>query len=170
MIWYTLIWFSFIPTWYLMNWVSFNLRPFKWGVKSFFSREYCDTQKQSSGEFVKFIANCAGVPFETKLQATGRLKRGSNTVFLRTLPKDCSENFFTFFWQFFTCISEIIETFWERFIFQIIELFLLFMPVFYTMEPRHVDESSNRTKQRLHWQIIHASVNITQIRNFLCSF
>ena len=64
--------------------------------------------------------------------------------FLRTIPEDCSENwllfffFFTFFWQFFTRIPEIVGTFWERFIFQIIGLFLLFMSSFYTMEPRHI--------------------------------
>ena len=31
------------------------------------------------------------------------------------------------------------------------------MSGFYTMKPRHVDESSNRTKQQLNWQNIHAS-------------
>ena len=72
-----------------------------------------------------------------------------------------------FFWQFFTSSLEIIESFQERFIFEIIGLFLLFMFDFYTMKPRHVDEPSNRTKQRLS---IHASVNVTKIRNFLRSF
>ena len=50
----------------------------------------------------------------------------------------------------FTLITEIIEMFRERFIYQIIELFLQFMSGFYTMKPRHVDESSNRAKQRLY--------------------
>ena len=78
--------------------------------------------------------------------------------------------FFKFFWQFFTSILKIFETFRERFIFQITGLFFLFMFGFYTMKPRHVDESSNRTKQRLYWKSIHASVSITKIGNFLLSF
>ena len=92
---------------------------------------------------------------------------------LKTLPEDYSENevfFSSFFWQFFTSILKIFETFRERFIFQITGLFFLFMFGFYTMKPRHVDESSNRTKQRLYWKSIHASVNITKIGNFLLSF
>ena len=40
------------------------------------------------------------------------------------------------------------------------------MSGFYTIDPRQVDESSRWTKQRLYWQSIHASVNITKIRNF----
>ena len=72
--------------------------------------------------------------------------------------------------QLFTRNREIIGAFRERFIFTIIGFFLLFMRGFYTMEPRHVDESSNRTKQRLYWQSIHSSVNIMKIRNFLRSF
>ena len=75
-----------------------------------------------------------------------------------------------FFLQFFTRISEIIGTFLERFIFEIIGLVLLFMSGYYTMEQRHIDRSSNSTKQRLHLQNIHASVNITKVRNFLHSF
>ena len=54
-----------------------------------------------------------------------------------------------FFWQFFARIPEIIGIFRERFIFQMIGLFLLFMSGFYTMKPRLVDKSSNRTKQCL---------------------
>ena len=38
------------------------------------------------------------------------------------------------------------------------------------MKARHIDESSNRTKQQLYGQSIHARVNITKIRNFLRSF
>ena len=38
------------------------------------------------------------------------------------------------------------------------------------MKTRHVDESSHGTKQQLYWQSIHATVNITKLRNFLCSF
>ena len=53
--------------------------------------------------------------------------------------------FFKFFWQFFTRIPEIIGTFRERFIFQIIGVFLLFMYGFYTMEPRHIDQQQNET-------------------------
>ena len=73
--------------------------------------------------------------------------------------------FFTFFWQFFTRIPEIIGTFGESFIFQIIGLFLVFMSGFYTMKPKHVDQPNNWKKQRIYWQSIHASVNTTKIRN-----
>ena len=76
--------------------------------------------------------------------------------------------FSSFIWQFFIRIPEIIGTFRERFIFQIIGLFLPLMSGFYTMKPRHADESS-RTKQRLYSQR-NANVNITKIRNFLRSF
>ena len=95
------------------------------------------------------------------------LKRDSNTVFFKAISRRLlwKKNFFTFFWQFFTHIP---GTFRERFIFQIIGLFWVFMPGFHTMEPRHFDESSSITKQRL-WSI-HASVNITKIRNVLRSF
>ena len=83
------------------------------------------------------------------------LKRDSNTVFFKTISR---------------------RLLWKKKIFHIFltvlythsRNFLLFMPGFHTMEPRHFDESSSITKQRL-WSI-HASVNITKIRNVLCSF
>ena len=55
---------------------------------------YCDTQKQSSGEFAKFIGKqlCLS-PFLSKV-AGGRLIKKETTTqcFLRTLAEDCSEN------------------------------------------------------------------------------
>ena len=113
---------------------------------------HCDTQKQSSGEFVKCIGKqLFRSPFLNTVASAGRLKKRLQKCFLRTLPEDYSKFFFFFLhllWQFFTCIPEIIVIFRERFIFQMIGLFLLLMFGIYTMEPRQVDEPSNRTKQR----------------------
>ena len=112
---------------------------------------HCDTQKQSSGEFVKCIGKqLFRSPFLNTVASAGRLKKRLQKCFLRTLPEDYSKFFFFLhlLWQFFTCIPEIIVIFRERFIFQMIGLFLLLMFGIYTMEPRQVDEPSNRTKQR----------------------
>ena len=108
--------------------------------------------------------------FITKLQADW--KRESDTVLFKNTSGRLLWKlsvFSCFLWQFFTRNPETTGTFRERFIFQIIEFFLLFMSGFYTLKPRHVDESS-RTKQRLYWQSIHASVNVTKTKNFLHSF
>ena len=110
-------------------------------------------------------SNCAAVSFLTKLQADW--KNTPDRVFFKNTSGHFLWKLSSFFWQFFTSILEIIESFQERFIFEIIGLFLLFMFDFYTMKPRHNDEPSNWTKQRLS---IHASVNVTKIRNFLRSF
>ena len=87
--------------------------------------------------------------FLNKVQVAGRLKkRLKQQCCLRTLPEDCSKVFLHLFWQFFTRIPEIIVNFREELTFLIIGLFLLFMCAFYIMEPRQVDEPSNRTKRR----------------------
>ena len=70
--------------------------------------------------------------FKQSCRRQADLKRDSKTVFFkktsgRLLWKSI---LFAFVWQFFTCISEIIGTFWERFIFQIIGPFLLSMSGF----------------------------------------
>ena len=122
---------------------------------------YCHTQKQFFRKFAKFIGKllCRS-PFLNKVGGGRLIKKRLH-----------SENyFFHVFLQFFIRISEIIGTFRERFIFKIIGLVLLFMSGFYTMEPKHIDQSSNSTKQRLYLQNIHASVNITKVRKFLRSF
>ena len=66
---------------------------------------------------------------------------------------------FTFFWQFFTRIPEKNWNFSRKVCFS--NNWVLFavhvMFGFYTMKPRHVDESSNRMKQQLNWQNIYAS-------------
>ena len=131
---------------------------------------YCDTQKQSSGEFAKFTGKklCRSLFFSCRPIKKETLTQCS----LRTLPEDCSENqvFFQVFLAVrYTHLRSNYGTFWERFIFQIIGLLLLFMSGFHTMKPRHADKY-NRTKQRLYWQSNHASVSITKSRNFSRSF
>ena len=125
------------------NLVLFKLRSLKWRAEYRCSHSspiyfkmllayYSDTQKQSSGEFAKFIGKqlCRS-PFLSKVAGSRSIKKEAPTqCYLRTLPEDCSENwifFYIFLWHFFTHIPEIVETFRERFIFQITELFLLFM-------------------------------------------
>ena len=141
------------------NSVSLKPRSLKWGGKSFFSYSvenvlgislrYSEAVVQRIRKIYRKTTLSESF-FKEKLQAAGRLKKRLQQSFKRTLPEDCSKNyvFSHLFWQFFTRIPEIIVTFPERFIFQIIGLFLLFMSGFYTMEPRQVDEPSNRTKQR----------------------
>lgn len=46
----------------------------------------------------------------------------------------------------------------------------MFMYGFQTVKPRHVNESSCRTKQRLHWQKFYSSVYIKKIKNFFMFF
>ena len=133
---------------------------------------YCDTQKQSSGEFTKFIGKqlCRS-PFLNKVAGGRPIKKETSTQCLQEHFRKTTLSFFHLFWELFTRIPEVIRTFQERFIFQIIVLFFLFMSGFYTMEPRQVDDPSNRTKQRLYWQSIHVNIyNITKTRNFLSSF
>ena len=50
---------------------------------------YCNTQKQSSGKLAKFVGKqlCRSLFFS---KVAGQLKKDSDTVFLRTLPEDCS--------------------------------------------------------------------------------
>ena len=93
---------------------------------------YCDTQKQSSEEFAKFIGIqlCQSLFFN---KVEDRLKKRLRQCSLRTLLELCS------FKQFFTRTP-------ERF-------------------SRKVYFSN-----KLNWQSIHASVNITKIKNFLRSF
>ena len=70
--------------------------------------------------------------------------------YLRTLPEDCTENyFFRIFLKVFYTHSRNNWNFSRTFTFQIIGLFLLSMPGFYTMEARQIDQPSNRTKQRI---------------------
>ena len=55
---------------------------------------YCDTQKQSSGEFAKFIGKQLYLsPFFNKVAGGRSIKKEAPTqYYLRTLPKGCSEN------------------------------------------------------------------------------
>ena len=104
------------------------------------------------------------------MQAAGRLKKRLQQCFLRMLPEDCSKDlvFSHLYWQFFTCIAKIIVTFRERFIFQMIRLFFLFISGSYTMEPRQVDEPTNRTKQ---WcQVFMQAWTLQKLKTFCALF
>ena len=98
------------------NSVSFKLRSLKWGAEYRYSHSshiyfkmllayYCDTQKQSSGEFAKFIGKrlCRS-PFLNNV-AGGRLikKEAPTQCYLRTLLEDCFENQ-VFFHVFFVTV------------------------------------------------------------------
>ena len=113
---------------------------------------YCDTQKQSPGEFAKFAGKqlCRSLFFS---KVAVRLKKRLQHCFLRTLPEDCSGKFF-----FELVLYRYSRNNWS--FFQVIGLFLLLMSCFWTRKPRHVDEPSKQNEQRLYWQGIHASVNM----------
>ena len=99
---------------------------------------YCDTQKQSPGEFAKF----AGKQLRRSLffsKVAVRLKKRFRHCFLRTLPEDCSGKFF-----FELVLYSHSRNNWN--FFQVIELFLLLMSCFQTMKPRHVDEPSKQNE------------------------
>ena len=104
------------------------------------------------------------------MQAAGRLKKRLQQCFLRMLPEDCSKNlvFSHLYWQFFTRIAKIIVTFREMFIFQMIRLFLLFISGFYTMEPRQIDEPTNRTKQW--YQVFMQAWTLQKLKTFYALF
>ena len=65
--------------------------------------------------------------------------------------------FFHVFLQFFKKVKKWNfprkTYFWNKWVLLVVHV----MSGFYTMKPRHVDESSNRKKQLLNWQSIHAS-------------
>ena len=64
---------------------SFKLRSLKWGGKSFFSY-YCDTQKQSSGEFAKCIGKkLCRRPFLNKVAAGRPIKKEETPRFILQL-------------------------------------------------------------------------------------
>ena len=94
---------------------------------------YCDTQKQPPGEFAKFTGKqlCRSL-FFSKV-AVRLKKRFRHSVFLRTIPEDCSGYFFfeLILYRYFRNNSNF---------FQVIGLFLLLISCFLTMKPRHVDE------------------------------
>ena len=125
---------------------------------------YCDTQKQLSKESGKFIGKqlCQS-PLLNKV-AGGRLieKRLQHSVFEELFRKIALK--INFFFTFDFDSSKV------KLYFSIIGLFLLFKSGFHIIEPRHVDASSNRTKQWLYWQSIHASMNIMKIRNLIMLF
>ena len=54
---------------------------------------YCDTQKQSPGEFAKYMGKqlCRS-HFLNKIAGDRPIKKETPTEFLRTLPEDCSKN------------------------------------------------------------------------------
>ena len=115
---------------------------------------YCDTQKQSSGEFAK----CVGKQLCRSyfLNKVAGLKKRLQLCFSRTLLEDCSKiSFLASLLTVFYKHSKNNCTFRERFIFQIFGLFLLFMSGFYTMEPKQVDEPSIKTKERYQVFIQH---------------
>ena len=84
------------------NSVSFKLRSLNEKVShsshiqfKMFLAYHCDTQKQSSGEFVKCIGKqLFRSPFLNTVASAGRLKKRLQKCFLRTLPEDYSKFFF----------------------------------------------------------------------------
>ena len=88
-----------------------------------------DTHRESSGEFVKFVGKqpCRSLFFN---KVAGRLKKRIRHGVLEEPFRKTALNIRVFYKQFFTSIPEIIGSFRESFIFQIIGLFLLFMSGF----------------------------------------
>ena len=99
---------------------------------------YCNTQKQSSGELAKFVGKqlCRSLFFS---KVTDRLKKRFRHSFLQNTSGRLLwiSRFF-----FELVLYRYSRNNWN--IFQVIGFFLLLMPSFKIMKPRHVDNSSKQ--------------------------
>ena len=101
---------------------------------------YCDTQKQSSGEFGKVVGKqlCRSLFFS---KVAGRLKKRLRHSVLSEHFQKTVLDIKLFFELLFYRYSRNISIF-----FQVIRLFLLLMSSFQTMKPRHVDKTYKQHK------------------------
>ena len=98
---------------------------------------YCNTQKKSSGELAKFVGKqlCRSLFFS---KVADRLKKRFRQFFKEHFRKAALD--IKFFFELVLC--RYSKNNWN--IFQVIGFFLLLMPSFKIMKPRHVGNSSKQ--------------------------
>ena len=105
------------------------------------------------------------VPKSLFKQSCRSIEKETPTVFLKNTSRKL-------LWILNFCFELVLYRYSRNnwIFFQVIRLFLLLRSGFKLWRQGMLISPANRTKQRLYWQSIHASVNIMKIRNFLCSF